>query len=233
MKTFSIILLVALVIFIPASFLIHPDTPKESNITQADLDKWVPQYTMRWAVEDVPIGATEATSESALKTLNLDEFVQKRYTWRGREITLYIAHWRPGKMDTRFVMIHTPDVCWVANGWKKEEFRDSTVIDVDGLDVMPVQYRVYNINGHKETTYYWLLVNGGLYDFGKKTNIYPNPWPFFRDFLKEMKNGRPEHVFVRINTNMTEKELLKEPLFNEIMHNLAPSGICSEENAVK
>jgi len=231
MKFIPIILLVALVVFIPVSFFIHTDSPKESKIDKAFIEKLAPENSMGWASESLPLGSSEATSESALKLLNLDEFVQTRYTWRGREITVYVAYWRPGKMDTRFVMMHTPDVCWVRNGWKKEEFRDSTKLDLNEFDVIPAQYRIFSVNGHREMVYFWLLVNNKLYDYSRKSNIYPNPWPFLRDFIKEMKNGKPEHLFVRISSNMTEKELLAEPLFYEILRRLEPTGICSEKVA--
>jgi hypothetical protein len=231
MKVFSLVLLVVVLLFIPVALLLRPEQPVGAGLDKAGVERLLPTYTPGWNSEPVALGSTEATSESALKTLKLDAFAQRCYKRGKDEITVYIAYWKPGTMDTRLVASHTPDRCWVENGWACQETRNAYAMEMDGLDIVPVQYRVFNISGHDETVLYWLMVNGQRYDFGDRLNSYPSPWRFMRDFFKEMARGRPEHFFVRISSNMSEGRLLSEPLMRQIMEAVEPTGVCRPKTA--
>lgn len=37
----------------------------------------------------------------------------------GQRLSVYLAYWSADKMSSRLVAGHTPDVCWVAGGWKR------------------------------------------------------------------------------------------------------------------
>lgn len=230
MKRVSFIFLFLALLFIPLVQLIKPSYENVDSLPLPNMDAFAPPVVENWTVEDIPLGNTEAVSESALKTLKLDSFVQRSYKRAGKDITVYIAYWKPGTMDTRLVASHTPDRCWVENGWSCEESRNGAAMDMNGLDIVPVQYRRFKMKGHSQTVYYWLMVNGQRYQFGDRLNTYPNPLDFFRDFFKEVLRGRPEHYFVRISSNMSAEELADEPLFIQIIKSLEPVGISSSNS---
>lgn len=178
-----------------------------------------------WKVEDLPLGDTESLNTTALKMLRMDGFIQRRYTRGADELTLYVAYWKPGTMDTRLVASHTPDRCWVENGWSCPLLRNAQTLEMPEMEVQPAQYRVFRMNGRDVTVYYWLMVNGERYEFGDRMNRYPNPLMFIRDFIREMARGRPEHYFVRISSNMDAERLRRLPLFIETMKGLEKTGI--------
>lgn len=225
MKFFALAALFGLLIAIPISQYLPNLTRTEIPTTVIDLDAAVPQDFRGWRCEDVPLGASEAVAESASKMLSMDAFVQRRYS-RGRdEITIYVAHWKPGKMDTRLVASHTPDRCWTENGWTCEQMRFNVVPEIEGLSIQPAQYRIFDISGHKQTVLFWLLVNKEIYQFGERLNSIPDPSLFIRDFFREMFRGRPENFFIRISSNLREDQLLQEPLLKTVLNNLAPTGV--------
>ncbi len=96
-----------------------------------------------WTVVDEPIGMTEATSEAALKTLNLDDFVYRRYQRGGRSFTVYAAYWAAGKMPTRLVASHTPDRCWTENGMRCVDLKFKQTYAVQGHPLLPADWRVF------------------------------------------------------------------------------------------
>jgi hypothetical protein len=225
MKLFALAALFCLLIAIPVSQYLPNLTRDEAIATEIDLEAAVPKDFHGWRCEDVPLGSSEAVAESASKMLSMDAFVQRRYT-RGRdEITIYVAHWKPGKMDTRLVASHTPDRCWTENGWTCEQMRFNVVPEIEGMTIQPAQYRIFDISGHKETVLFWLLVNREIYQFGERLNSIPDPSLFIRDFFREMFRGRPENFFIRISSNLREDQLLREPLIKTVLLNLAPTGV--------
>jgi hypothetical protein len=128
-------------------------------------------------------------------------------------------------MDTRLVASHTPDRCWVENGWNCLDMRHGDTLNFGGLVVEPAEFRVFDIEGHKSVVYYWLVVNGQIYTFGNRLNTYPDPIAFVRDFFREMRRGRPEQYFVRISSTLPDDRLLDEPLMREIVKSLEATGI--------
>jgi hypothetical protein len=129
-------------------------------------------------------------------------------------------------MDTRLVCTHTPDRCWVYNGWNCLSYENRKPIAVDGVPgILPVQSRVFSVNGQKITALFWLMVNGQLYNYGEGIYTRPRFSEFIADFFNTMLRGRPEHYFVRISSNLPENRLLAEPLMHDVMAALAPTGV--------
>jgi len=227
MKAVSLILLMTLLLFLGAVQVFSLGQKQDVTSVGMDLGNIIPDSVDGWTCEEIPLGSSEATSESAMKMLKLDDFVQRKYSRNGQTITVYVAYWQPGKMDTRLVASHTPDRCWVENGWKCVQTRHADVLELDGLATAPAEFRVFDIEGHMSVVYYWLMVNGQLYVFGNRLNSYPEPADFLRDFFREMVKGRPEQYFVRISSSLSDESLRSEPLFRQIMECLEITGISS------
>jgi len=233
MKLFSIILLSVVLLIVVALQLVSPVTEVDENApSRYDVNSLVPVQVEGWTSEEIPLSSSEATSVSALKMLKLDEFVQRKFSRGMDSVTVYIAYWKPGKMDTRLVASHTPDRCWVANGWECKDALYAEVMRVDGLTILPAEYRDFDISGHHEMVFYWLMVNGELYRFGERLNSFPDPFMFARDFFKEMFRGRPEHLFVRISSSIPREKLEHEPIMRIIMESLHETGISSVKDGV-
>ena len=224
-------LLILLILVLPFSVGIVMLHSTESDAVAGPLPDFgcsLPETFAGWSSEDIPLGPTEAQSDSAMKTLNMDEFVQRRYVRNQDSITVYAAYWLPGKMDTRLIASHTPDRCWVENGWKCLDSIHDAKIEIAGTDVKPSEFRIFEMNKVKISVYYWLVVNGEVYTFGDRLNSYPSPWQFAKSFFREMLKGKPELYFIRISTTLSKAQLDKEPLFAAILNNMEETGIASK-----
>ncbi|MES2697363.1 MAG: exosortase-associated EpsI family protein [Verrucomicrobiota bacterium] len=181
-----------------------------------------------WAVTDEALGSTEATSAAALKVLNLDDYVYRRYQ-RGRtSFTVYAAYWARGKMPTRLVASHTPDRCWTENGMRCVDMRFQQAYDVSGRHLLPAEYRVFlPPKSESDRTYvaYWHTVEGRLYDYGNRFNAVPHPWLWWKDTLAQAMHGSREQLFVRIASDVPLDELWRNGDFQTVMAQVAALGL--------
>lgn len=77
-----------------------------------------PEEVPGWTVQYLPIADTPEMQAKVNELLNYDDAVYAVYTKGTERISIYIAYWMPGKMSERLIAAHTPDVCWVGQGWK-------------------------------------------------------------------------------------------------------------------
>ena len=223
-KTAALVLLFSALLFAVGFSLFHsPAGPTQGP--GVDLAARLPSMVPGWEVTDLPLGATEAQSSSAQKTLGLDGFVQRKYERYDSSVTVYVAYWKPGSTDTRLAASHMPDRCWVENGWKLTGARHAEAPDFCGVRTIPAEFRTFEMGHTSLNVYYWMLVNGESYEFGDRLNSYPSPWRFVKSFLHEMARGRPEIYFVRISSDLSPEELHELPLMREIAGSLAFTGI--------
>ena len=187
----------------------------------------VPSVLDGWRVMDEPLGRTEAVSSAALKILNLDDYVYRRFQERSRSFTVYAAYWAPGKMPTRLVASHTPDRCWTESGLRCVEMRFREEFRLGDRKIQPAEYRVFAAGDGGEKTFvvYWHLVEGKVYDYGGRFNAVPHPWLWWKDMLAQAVYGSREQVFVRITSTTPMRELWDLRGFQSVMASLADAGI--------
>lgn len=182
--------------------------PTRTEKVSIGLPSRIPQQVSGWTGRDEALGDTELTRRAVENILNFDEAVYRIYRKGSSEFGVYVAYWAPGRMPTRLIELHTPDRCWVENGWI---CKDSKFGYQFGAETMfpPAQWRVFTPPGHSAPTYvlFWLLVDGQPYDFGKRLNSAPNPFRWWGQFMQEMADGYRGHLFVRLTSNRPFEEL--------------------------
>ena len=187
----------------------------------------LPKSLEGWSVADESLGQTEAVSDTVLKTLNLDDYVYRRYARSGNSFTVYAAYWAPGRMPTRLVASHTPDRCWTENGMKCVEMSFRQQYQLEQKPLLPAEYRAFTPGQGGEKTYvaYWHLVEGKVYDYGERFNAVPSPWLWWKDTLAQAAYGSREQLFVRIASNLPITELWKNADFQQVMGKVAGMGL--------
>lgn len=178
-----------------------------------------------WEVVDLPLGETEIAEEAAARQLVLDDFVNRRYIRGSVRVGVYVGYWAEGNMDTRFVASHTPDRCWVQNGWSCTAQEYSIPIQLAGQTTKPSQYREFQIHDEELYVYYWHLVEDGVYDYGERLNTIPDPRRYMRDFFRQLQQGSPEQFFIRIDSTVPFDELLRTPSLNPLWEDLLALGL--------
>ncbi|MCX6953074.1 MAG: exosortase-associated EpsI family protein [Verrucomicrobia bacterium] len=177
----------------------------------------LPSAPAGWARSEKIIAETPEIKQAVAELLNYKDAVLVDYTQGRRRVSVYIAYWEPGRMSQRLVAGHTPDVCWVANGWKKEtaaHLRPPSQIAVERL---MAQDRVFTFGEQTEYVWYWHIVGNQV----RPPSDGHKPWhQWFSDLLSYGLNQRQEQFFVRISSNEPLDADLNQPLFAHITPNL-------------
>ena len=180
-----------------------------------------------WRISDELLGPTEGVSKSMMKTLNLDDYVFRRYQRGAVQFTVYAAYWAPGKMPTRLVASHTPDRCWTEGGMRCVDMRFRQRLELGGRALLPAEVRTFTPPTGDERTHviYWHTVEGRIYDYGARFNAVPHPWLWWKDTLAQAAYGSREQLFVRIASPVTIETLWRDPGFQRVLASVAALGL--------
>ena len=153
-----------------------------------------------WTVEYQPIADTPEMKAKVTELLNYDDAEFAVYKNGTERISVYIAFWVPGKMSTRLVAGHTPDVCWINSGWSCEAWSSGIRLTTEGWGALPpAEQRTMTLHGNTEHVVFWHLLDGVPMNYGTRGNP---PWySFLTDMLDRRMSQRPEQWFVRISSN--------------------------------
>jgi hypothetical protein len=152
-----------------------------------------------WTCVVEEIAATPEMKRAVDELLNFDDAAFLTYTKGDDRVSVYVAYWKPGTMSQRLISVHTPDVCWVGNGWEVRR-RDSRVSLAvrGGKAPPPAECREMRLADKTERVVFWHLVGGQARDLS--TSIAP--WySFLTDMISDGLQQREEQFFIRISSN--------------------------------
>jgi hypothetical protein len=156
-----------------------------------------------WTLKARPIAESAEMTQAIAELLNFDDgFFADYISQDGDRISVYMAYWTPGKMSHRLIATHTPDVCWVGSGWRKDaEAKITNLLNNTDTPVPIGESRTFSANGVPEYVWFWHLVGSRSQSYG--TGAHP-PWhSVFTDILERGINQRAEQFFIRISSNRT------------------------------
>lgn len=183
---------------------------------QAPLAESVSAQVSGWKSQDLPLGPTESIEDAALKRLNFSDHVYRAYTRGNDRVSVYIAYWKPLQMPVRQVGSHTPDVCWVQNGWECTELERDVFLTLGSTPLKSTEKRAYSINGNEEYVLYWHLINGQVYKANNQLGMWDR-WNMLYDHFRFGLNQKPEQYFIRISSATPFDQLWNRPAFQELM----------------
>jgi len=198
-----------------------------------DLKTAIPDKFDGWEVEDRDLAETEAQAEQAAGILDLTQFVNRVYSRGSTNITVYVAYWLPKTKAVRHVQSHTPDVCWVRNGWElnADESKFSVSCQVDGQPLFPAEMRTLTANETiTQHTAYWHVVGDEIYINRSEAGQWDR-WDPIKTLLKYGLHQQKEQFFVRINSNRPIEEIWDLPLMQEILRDLADITLAPPEQS--
>ncbi|MCX6936553.1 MAG: exosortase-associated EpsI family protein [Verrucomicrobia bacterium] len=183
----------------------------------AHLEDLIPTAPAGWQRIKRSIADTPEIQQAVGELLNYDDAVFYDFiSPKNKRLSVYIAYWTPGRMSNRLVASHTPDVCWVGNGWKQEEARTITPkLNAATIQVPSAQERVFSINGTKECVWFWHLVGNQNKDYS--TQSAPPWYAPFTDMWEKGINQREEQFFIRISSSSPINTWTHEPTFEQLL----------------
>jgi hypothetical protein len=187
----------------------------------------LPESPGGWVSREEPLGANESVTSATQRILNFDDYAYRVYQRGDRRFGVYVAYWEPGRMPTHKVASHTPDRCWVENGWTCTGARFGVAVAPSGLPFKPAEWRTFTPPGSDDQKYvlYWHLVGDELYDYGERLNTRPHPIKWLRDSIAYAAKGSQAQYFIRVSADKPLDELLADPSLRELWLALGKLGL--------
>lgn len=201
--------------------------PPKASLNQR-LSSLFPTNFNQWEIEDQDIAESPESSARISNFLNFDDVINRIYKKKSLHIGLYIAYWTPGKASYRWAGAHTPDTCWILNGWTCKQREHSVPFNFANKQLEPAEYGIYEKDGRAEYVYFWHLVGGRSHTY--KQMGTPNILGAINDIQKHGLHLRKEQFFIRLSSNESIDRLLKEPLFETLVQGLAQLNKQSKYN---
>jgi hypothetical protein len=152
-----------------------------------------------WLVTSEAIASTPEMKRAVAEILNFNDSAYHSYRNGEERVSIYVAYWKPGKMPQRQISSHTPDICWVANGWEVKRRESRVVLDHRGeRRTQPAEWREMRIGDQTERVLFWHIAGRNARDL----SVQPTGW---RAFLSDALNGgfkqKEEQFFIRLSSN--------------------------------
>jgi hypothetical protein len=193
------------------------------------LQNLLPPAPTGWNAKDEQIASTPEMQEQAEEILHFDDAVYRIYSNSQAQVGVYIAHWLPGKFSPAKVGSHSPDTCWVHNGWEMIERNHSVEQSVAGGTLKPMETGIFEKDQQKVHVIFWHLVGGTpmQYDLlgwqnglAGRIERLPALWADFRRFGLDQ---RKEQLVIRLSSNVPFEQLWADRSFTQVMDELCRS----------
>ena len=199
--------------------LVPPPEPTLDDL----LSDIVPEELNGWKIIDQDMAESPESSERISDFLNFDDALFRIFKKGDTFVGLYIAFWLPGKASYRWVGAHTPDTCWVQNGWTRLDRKYCIPFQNEETPFQPAEFGIYEKDGSTQNVYFWHLVGGEA--FGYEQEGGHNIFAALLDIKKYGLNLRNEQFFIRLSSNKKIEELKKVGGFNQILDSLNEIGL--------
>ena len=200
--------------------------PPEATLHDA-LAEIVPENLSGWSVQDYDMAESPESSARISDFLNFDDALFRVFQKGDTFVGLYIAYWTPGKASYRWAGAHTPDTCWVLNGWTRLEREYAVPLTCNGYQFKPAEFGIYAKDGEPQNVYFWHLVGGVPFCYSQKGTH--NIFGALLDIKKYGINLRQEQFFIRLSSNKSIEELESTPQFQEIAAALHRIGLTMQK----
>jgi hypothetical protein len=187
----------------------------------------LPAAPAGWQSHDADIADTPEDIERVESVLHYDDAVYRVYGNGRATIGVYIAHWLPGKFSPAKVGSHSPDTCWVHNGWDRINYDKEVKQPLAGGMLKPMEYGEYEKSGEHVHVIFWHLVGGQSvtydlndWDNGLAGRIQRLP-AMVSDFSQFGLDQRQEQLVVRVSSNLPFTQLWDDPSFKVLMEGLS------------
>ncbi|MDP3071634.1 MAG: exosortase-associated EpsI family protein [Opitutaceae bacterium] len=239
MKTRAVLMLAAVVLLtaLALQFIRFRDMTEGERAVAArpiDLKNQIPAQLAGWVVSDEPLGPNEAVRGAIERTLNYDDYVYRLYRRGGVTVGLYAAYWAPNRMPVQKVASHTPDRCWIENGWTCLDQRFAEKITTSDTRLQSAQWRIFQApgrDGRQEHVLYWHLVGAQVHDYGGQLATSPGIVGWWRDALAYALAGSRAQLFVRVTSSVPFERLHDEAGWKTMVEALAGLGLAAAPGA--
>lgn len=189
------------------------------------LSQTLPLDLPGWTGRELPLADTEETKNAVESILQFDDYFSRSYRSGSTEVTLYVAYWRPDRMPPRFVGRHTPDRCWILNGWTCESRSRAVTLAGTQGPLKPAELGTYVFKKDARLhVAFWHLVGDQVYAYGPEQSdmIVFAAWKDLRTFGL---NQRQEQFFIRLASNVPLDQAWRDPGLRTLIASIEGLGV--------
>ena len=208
-------------------FVFSPTPPTSLNQPISNI---IPKNIEGWSYTDYDLATSEESSDRITSFLNLDDSIYRVYTKGDIRVGVYVAYWTPGKVSYRWAGAHTPDTCWVVNGWTRLDREYSIPFKVNQIELKNAEFGIYKKDRTVENVYFWHLVGGEPFGYAQKE--VPNIFGSLIDIQKYGLNLRQEQFFIRLSSNKNLEDLEATEGFKSIIKGISQLSLSKTEVAL-
>jgi hypothetical protein len=219
MKQFILILGTILLASVFGLKLYFHFVPTPIATLEAPISEIIPKDIDGWTYNDYDLSDSPESSERISSFLNLDDSLFRVFQNGSTKVAIYVAYWTPGKVSYRWAGAHTPDTCWVVNGWKRLDRKYCIPFNPLNIPLKDAEFGIYEKDNDVQNVYFWHLVGGQ--PFGYEQKEIPNIFASLIDIKKYGLNLRQEQFFIRLSSNQKIETLAQIEGFEEIIQGLA------------
>lgn len=204
---------------------------KRPRVLQGSLDSILTADLEGWQVRRLEIAESAEMRSRVMRILRFDDVLFRSYRHGSTEVQIYAAYWKPGTVPYGQAGVHTPDTCWVTNGWTQEERRHAELLTVGPYTTKPAETGRFSLRGEKLEVMFWHLVGGRVHSYEQYgwfdgiAGVRERLPHLFEDLRRYGLNLAQEQIFIRISSSVPLKTLLEDPGFWPLLETLRPLGI--------
>lgn len=188
---------------------------KRKHFVPPSASDLIPSAIEGWTVKDIPIAESEEMKQAVKEVLSFDSAAFRSYKRGGDEISIYLAYWLPGSINPQQVDGHTPDICWVNNGWKMEKPLPPSPLDINGHSLPMINYRRFEAGGHNLSVLFWHLTGSEYRQsfsiFEEGLGVKDRTQRRIYQVWKAVTTPARQQLFIRISSNRDIADQLNEP----------------------
>jgi len=207
-------ILTALVLAIAITYQFIGQARQREEMIALNVAQLLPAKIEGWEVEDRQVADSPDMVQAVESILRYDSAMFRVYKSGGVEITVYMSYWLPGKVHFENIDTHTPDVCWVTNGWTMEKLASPAPVSVGNQRITLPNYRRFKSNEATQTVLYWHYEGSKLLSSlsvdEAKVSFLGHAKTRLVNFYDSIGQAPKQQLFVRISSNWNLENQLDE-----------------------
>jgi len=197
---------IALLLFVAVTYQFIGPYSQRSRMPVPEFDRYLPAQIPGWTVENKPIADSPEMLRVVETLLRYDAAFFRVYRKGSQEISIYLAYWLPGKVHPQSIDAHTPDVCWVANGWDMRILPPlPPFLSAAGPVVPKTNHREFTVQGSNLDVLYWHINGLNFRQSQSVDEMYLSKSDYWKRRAQNawvsLTAGAQEQLFVRVSVN--------------------------------
>lgn len=209
----SLVVLCLAAAIVYTAVIYQPDEQLQGKLEDILLDE-----LPGWEVKDMDLAESEEMQERVAQILNYTQAIYRTYRRGSTEVGVYVGYWAPKTMPVRQVNAHTPDVCWVLNGWSVEDRQFAVAYEAQGDSLRPAEVRQMEKQNHTLYVAYWHVIGDRTY-VNRSVNIWNRMQPI-QSLFRYGLHQQEAQFFIRISSNRPLDEIWDDAGFQQIIEPL-------------